>query len=165
VKLIKQEKNYTCGCACMRMVLDHFEMPVPTEVEMIEILDTDNVSGTRLDNLLLSAAQDFNLKTIHGVDSNIERVDGLHEKGWAVLLMVSVDVPHLVIYNGYNGNHIELLDPFFGQKYLLKSKFDSNRQHHPHYRWRAIKDEFKDLIGYDFEDLNHNKAFVAFKPK
>lgn len=165
MKLIKQEDNYTCACASFRMVLDHLEMEVPTEKEMIEFFDTDPKRGTTEENIILSASQDFGLKVLTGEDSNIERVENLRQRGYVVLLIVSVDVPHLVVYNGHNGNHIELYDPAFGILHLNKKKFESNKQYHPQYRWRALKEEFADLKGFELDHFNNNKAFIAFKKR
>jgi len=167
MELIKQETEYTCGCASMRMVLNKLGLDIPSEERLAILLKTNDKQGTKPEDLVSVASEHFNLKVLEGQNSRVDEIEKLHQRGYVVLLIISIDVPHIVVYNGHNGNHVQIYDPWYGIQSVNKRKFDSNRQQHPHYRWRALKKEFKDLEkdGYDLKHCNHNKAFIAFKKK
>lgn len=123
MKYFKQETAYTCGCACFRMVLSEFDLPVPSEEEMISILGTIPESGTHYDSLV-KVAEKYGLKCQYGEFGIIEHLDTLITDGWSIIIAYSVDVPHFSIYSGSNGNHLFLKDPYFGERVPhLISKF------------------------------------------
>lgn len=159
----KQETNYTCGCASMRMVLANLKLPVPEEEEMIKLLDTNDQRGTHPDTLV-EYAKGLGLDVLFEEDSTMNRVQELHNSGYVVTLLISVDVPHIIVYGGGDNNHFTALDPYFGISKFRVRKFDSNKQMHPLYRWRIVQKEFaKDFPDHKFYDKDYNKTLIAFK--
>jgi len=161
MKLIRQDEFYTCGCACMRMVLNNFGLVVPSELEMIKLLNTNKTQGTPVKSLI-AAGDIFGLYAYIEEDASLELAEYLKSHGYELIFIISVDVPHYVVYDGHNNNHVKLYDPFFGITSVLNKKFESNKQMHPHYRWRFIPSEFKHIELADFGNDNYNKSFIAY---
>lgn len=164
INLIKQEKSYTCACACLRMVFSTFNMQDVPEEELEYLLDTDDISGTSLTDFIVTATQDFNLKVLTKENTSLEKVEKLFSKGYAIILLISTEIPHMVIYDGIENDILHILDPALGRISIDKNVFESNSQKYPNYRWRVIKSEFNHLKEFDFENLNIHKSIIALKP-
>jgi predicted double-glycine peptidase len=159
----EQQKDYTCGCACVRMAISHFEDEVPTELYLEEVLKTLSNKGTH-PNQIKQYFLDKGYDVVEENNSSIERVRHFYEKDYVVMLAVSVDVPHFTIYNGDNGNHIFLFDPYFGEISKLLSKFLSPKNIYPFYRWRVIAEEFKKYYPEaNFDDEESYNYFLAVR--
>lgn len=168
MRLYKQETDYTCGCACVRMIIGHFETEedVPYEMDLEKVLDTNDRQGTD-PKTIVEYLQKRGYDVVIKDESNIEEVDSYHRDGWAVMLIISVDAPHYTMYAGNNGNHIDFLDPYFGVVHHRIKKFVSEKTNHPSYRWKLNPKEFKKLyeMGYSFDDKKSNRCFIAAKIK
>lgn len=141
-----QEKFYTCGPACLRMILADFNINT-SEEDLEQILGTNNTIGTTPENLIAGAAH-YNLQVKSGESATFEHLDTLIQEGWLIIVAYALDVPHYSIYDGNNGNHVFLRDPFFGPKNaILKRKFD-----------KAWKVDHK-----GFETYHCQKWYVAYK--
>jgi predicted double-glycine peptidase len=160
ITIYKQKTYYTCGCATIQMVLGYFKMPVPTEEEMVSILNTKPEEGTSYDNLI-SGAKNFGLHCLYGENGDFDKLNEYIEDGWLPIIAYSLDAPHFSVYLGHNGNHIKLADPFSGQiqHYLLK-KFIRNQ-------WKVNEKDYKKIIqeyGLSFSyNLNTVKWWAVFK--
>lgn len=168
MRYFKQETNYTCGCACVRMALSKFTADIPTEQELVVILKTQSNSGTdpeEIKNYFLG----LGYEVIEKNDSTIKEVEKLFQDGYAVFLAVSVDVPHFVLYGGHNNNHIKFLDPYFGEVYRQIHKFESEKHRYPVLRWKVQIDEFAKYLpetlmkGLTEKKKNSNKYFMAVR--
>lgn len=163
MKYFKQETNYTCACAVFRMILSHFQEDVPSESEIATILKTGPVCGTH-PHTIKEVAPLYDLDILEGENGNLEDLDKLIEDGWVVTMLISVDVPHYVIYLGNNGNHASFNDPWYGENvgHLVK-KFISPNQRYPFYRWKIHAKEFDKYYPADFSSYQSTKGWIAFK--
>jgi len=123
MKYYKQEKNYTCGVACLRMVLSAQGLPDIDEDTLEEMIECVPESGTHYKSMV-SFADKFDLDCISHEGGTVEEIDELTKQGWSVVVAYSVDVPHFALYEKCNDNHLFLCDPFFGEHVAhLKKKF------------------------------------------
>ena len=163
MKYFKQEKSYTCGCACVRMAISHLGDVVPGEEELEDLLGTNDTSGTdpvRIVEFLKE--QGYQVVSRHG--SNVDEVESYFRDGWFVMLAISIDVPHFTVYGGHNGNHVKFHDPFFGGLHVLLRKLKSRNTTFPHLRWRVVVEEFKEPFPqYDFSGKESDRFFIAAK--
>lgn len=117
-----QKTNYTCGPACIRMVLSKWGIEV-SEEELVKQMHTNDKEGTKPEEMV-SIASKFGLKVFTKQHATLEELDKLLREGWMVIVAYSVDVPHYAVYAGSNEQHIFLNDPFFGERFaFLKKKF------------------------------------------
>ena len=158
----KQEKDYTCGCACFRMILSHFNMEVPSEHNLEKEMNT-SFSNTGTDySDMKKIGEKYGLIVKDGINGNLNELDKLINDRWIIVLGISLDVPHFVIYLENNGNHIFLNDPFRGErsnfllKKFLKYHWDINDK-----KYQNLKKHFPDL---NFDPIyNRHKYWIAYK--
>ena len=85
MEYFKQEKDYTCGCACVKMALSMFE-PEFIEEELLEKeLDTKPNRGTDPKNVE-KIFIDRNYDVVSKEHSSVEEIQKYFEEGWAVFL-------------------------------------------------------------------------------
>lgn len=113
MKYFKQEKDYTCGPACFRMVMSEFDMPDIAEEELETIMGTSPEMGTYYD-LMVDAGHKFELATISGERVTIDLIDKLTKGGWVVIVAYSLDAPHYSIYKKFEDDKVYLCDPITG---------------------------------------------------
>ena len=165
MKYYKQEKNYTCGCACFQMVLSRLginNIPSQDDLELSMNTSLSN-TGTHYDDMK-RIGLDYGFDVIDGVDGTIDDIDQLTKDGWVVVLGISLDVPHFVVYLDNNGNHIFFNDPFRGERsnFYLKKFLRNN--------W-DINDSKYTMLKYDYPDLvfdpamNRHKYWIAYRNK
>ena len=159
----KQEKNYTCGCACFKMILSELKPNIEiSEFELEVQMNTsmDN-TGTHYDDLV-RIGEEYGLEVLHGVDGNLEYLDKLKADGWVVALGISLDVPHFVIYLNNNGNHIFMDDPFRGpnSNFQIK-KFLRNHWLIDHKKYKVLETDYPDLV-FD-PDMDRYRYWIAYK--
>lgn len=165
MKFLGQEREYTCGCACVRMAISHFSNEIPTERELETILETNSETGTSMEKVV-DYFKSIYYDVIAENNSNIQRVRELYKDGYVILMTISVDVPHFTIYNGDNNNHIFFYDPYFGETSRILQKFLSEKTIFPFYRWRVVASEFtKYFPNTDFSTEESNNYFIAVKLK
>lgn len=161
-----QEKDYTCGCASLKMALSKFiaEDMLPSEISLEQELKTNDRIGTHPDAIVLAAeSRGFQVK--RGELGDYQTLQELLSDGYAVMLMISVDVPHWVVVEEINPTHIFFKDPYFGDRLARdRKKFASDKQTYPNYRWRIIASEFKKYLpDYDFTELQSTRGWLAIK--
>lgn len=164
MKYFKQETFYTCGCACFRMVLSHFFDVVPSESKLEKEMHTaPENTGTSYEDMN-SIGDKYGLQTKQGENGKLAELDKLVEDGWVVILGISLDVPHFVVYLENNGNHIFLNDPFRGERSnFLVSKFLRNHWEVNDQKYRMLKFDYPDLV-FDPE-MNTKGWWLAYKLK
>lgn len=166
-----QEKNYTCGCACFRMVLSEFlgksKIPyeiVPDELYLEKEMNTSmENTGTHYKDMM-RIGRNYGLHVKEGVDGNLDDLDKLREEGWVVVLGISLDVPHFVIYLGNNGNHIFMDDPFRGANSNFQvNKFLRNHWDINHKKYKILETDYPDLV-FD-PKMNRKGYWIAYRNK
>jgi ABC-type bacteriocin/lantibiotic exporter with double-glycine peptidase domain len=164
MKYFKQETNYTCAVACLRMVISHFEEEVPSEEELAAELETNDQIGTHPEKLAeVAIKRGYNV--LIGNKAKLHDLDHLRDKGCAIVLLVSVDVPHLVVYLGNNNNHAFFHDPFFGENVAHRVKYieKGDNVQYPLFRWRIVSKEFEKYWPYSFESYESQQGYIAFQ--
>lgn len=148
MKQYHQEKDYTCGPACLRMVLSDFGMET-TEKFLENMMDTNERTGTSYDSLIKCATQKWTLYCKSGQDGTVEQLEHLTSIGWTVVVCYMLGtMPHYAIYHSNNGHHIFLRDPAFRKNHsVLPHKFLKN--------WK--------VEGKNFEKQKSVGWYAAFK--
>jgi hypothetical protein len=146
------------------MMLSKFSDNIPTEQELSLLLETNDKVGTH-PHKIAEIAQSMGLAVLHGEDGTIENLTELTDDGFVVLLAISVDVPHWVVFLKANPVHLFVHDPFFGANRSFEiRKFTSEKQKFPHPRWFINPVELKKYVPeYDFTEVASNRLWVAFK--
>ena len=160
----KQETDYTCGVACLRMLFSAFTQEVPSEQDLMIELATNDKIGTHPDKIKEVATKyGYEVKT--GENGTMALLDELRYDGYVIMLAISVDVPHWVVYLKNNNNHVFFNDPYFGEMLSRKIReFISPNQNYPHYRWKVKSSEFKKYLPeYNFDEVESNKLWIAIK--
>lgn len=155
MKYFKQETDYTCAIACLRMVLSTVMEDVPSEEELAIKLKSNELHGTNPHEIVdyLNSSAPFYAKYIE--NGTIDDIREELKYGNLIILLISVDVPHCVIYLNDNNNHMFVHDPYFGENkaYVLK-KFLSSRTNYPSARWSTdLKSVEKHHPDIDFAEL------------
>lgn len=120
----QQEKDYSCGAACVRSLLDHFQIP-ETEPRLRKLLGTDPKAGT-LPEEIIALLEAFGL--IVDARDNLTPAE-LHKA-------INADCPvicccqmhgggHWVVIEGMDENGLDILDPSEGHKKLSYKSWDS----------------------------------------
>jgi predicted double-glycine peptidase len=115
MQYFKQEKDYTCGVACFRMVMSAQGLPDVDEDTLETIMGTTWDSGTSYDKMV-AAGKKFGLSCVHGQGVTLDFVDKLSKSGWTVVLAYSLDVPHYSVYTKLDSGQVFLCDPHLGEK-------------------------------------------------
>ncbi len=161
IKYFKQETDYTCGPACVRMMLSKFGIE-SFEMELEALLETMPNSGTHYEKFNV-LTEKYGLQKQEGEGNTIEMLNHLQkltDDGWVCILAYSLDVPHYSIFSGYNGNHVFLRDPYRGEKVAeYARKFIK--------QWKVIPKEFEKLskiMNLNFDGIKPTRGWwVAFK--
>lgn len=164
MKFFNQETFYTCGCACFRMVLDHFNLNVPRENDLAKQMHTTpENTGTSYEDMIRIGLK-YNLDVKYGQNGNLSYLDKQIREGWVVILGISLDVPHYVIYLENNGNHIFFNDPFRGERSNMElKKFLKNHWFIDHKKYRFITLEYPE-IKFD-STIDTYRWWIAYKLK
>lgn len=141
IKFIKQETDYTCAIACIRMITDS-EL---SENELSTLSKTSEKYGTHPDDIVKTLEYlGYESFIIEGKDNGIDLVRQYHKNGYNIILLISVDVPHCVVFLTENNNHIFYHDPYFGSNKSCSIKnFTSNKRKYPNIRWLVETDSLK----------------------
>ena len=129
--------------ACLRMAISQFFKIVPSEEVLEKELNTNDKIGTHPDKIQ-EVAEKYGLKVLKGENGDLNDLDKLIEQNYVIALLISVDVPHFVIYLENNGNHIFFNDPFFGEgTAVILKKFLSPNSKGYTCRWKIHPEDFK----------------------
>ena len=116
VPLCKQEFNYSCMAACVRMVLAHHGRSL-AEAELRQLLDT-RADGTKARNLTAVASLGFEVQ----LDSaNLSQLREALATGLPPIVFVDtgsldywkIDCAHVAVVVGIDDTSVYLNDPFF----------------------------------------------------
>jgi len=117
VPFYKQEKDWNCGPACMRMVLEALGIK-KSEDEMARLLGTDKLKWTR-NRSFAEVAEKLKLNYTVRRNSTIKEMQKLHKDGWLIIigyLLPKEAVGHHAVLKNIDKKNIYLLDPDLGPK-------------------------------------------------
>ncbi len=123
IPFYRQEKNYTCGPASMRMVLESVGLR-KSEKELARLLETNRISGT-WNISFIKLAKKYKLKYVVNSNSDIKELKHLLRNSYYVIVCYFNSIEkkgHYSVTNKIGNKYIYLLDPWFGPdlKYPLK---------------------------------------------
>lgn len=168
MKYFEQKTHYTCAAACFRMMLSQFfpdESFIPSEEQLERMLKIDQYSGTDPKEIIELGFEVFNLYSFYEPIGSLEQIADLASKGFVIMLLVSIDSPHCIIYLKHDHEKIYYHDPMFGEnKSFSLELFCSHKQSFPFLRWRIKSEEFKKYWpDIDFSRIESSEGFMAFK--
>jgi ABC-type bacteriocin/lantibiotic exporter with double-glycine peptidase domain len=124
VQHYKQEKEYTCGPATMRMVLKSFGI-TRSEKQLSKILKTEKRQWTPFKDLAI-VPKKFNLKYVEKENSSISELRKLMEQKYKIIvchldLQDHIRLGHYSVVKKIDKNKIYFLDPYYGpnQKFSI----------------------------------------------
>lgn len=115
VTYFEQETSYTCGPACMRMVLDSLGIH-KTERQISILLGTNRIRGTRHRDFV-SLAEKYKLRYSVHRNSSLEDLKYYYRKGYRIIVCYSHPIikgGHYAIIKAIKGNRVTLMDPIDG---------------------------------------------------
>jgi predicted double-glycine peptidase len=116
----KQETNYTCGAAAMRMVLEYFGIK-KSEKQIVNLLGTNKVRGTWIKNFP-SLAERLKLNYIVKRNSRIEDLKEYQKKGYQIIICYLIPkdkVDHYSVLKKIDSKNIYFFDPWYGAEHKL----------------------------------------------
>lgn len=163
--LVRQEKNYTCGCACVNALLEFYGEETYSEADMCELIDATTQYGTSYKSIA-SFFKKEGYHVFHKQNLTIEDLKRFLDHEHPVLVCLQAwseqkDVDytdkwnsgHYLIAVGYNSSSLIFMDPSLKDTlgYLPIEGFES--------RWH-------DTDGAEDEELIHfGMVIMGPKPK
>jgi predicted double-glycine peptidase len=119
----KQEKEYTCGAAAMKMALEYLGIE-KTEKQLIRLLKTEKIRGTYTKNF---ASVLKKLKINFVIKSNTTIYDLRHFQNKGYLIIVNYFLPaekcdHYAVLRKIDWKFVYLFDPWYGPEHRYKRK-------------------------------------------
>lgn len=114
----KQETDYSCGAAAMRMVLGSLEIR-KTEKELARLLNTAPKHGTWFRDFI-TVSRKFNLDYISQADGDITQLKTLMKQGYSIIvcyLLLKEKCDHYSVIKKVDKNTIHFFDPWFGKNH------------------------------------------------
>ena len=123
IPYFKQETDWTCGPAVMRMILASFGIQ-KTEEELAEQLETNTEKGTLYGNLL-KLAERYGFRHMSDINGNLNDLKNLIKEGFKVIVCYycpEEDTDHYAIVKDIDSDFVYLLDPWYGPDYSFSLK-------------------------------------------
>lgn len=155
-----QSTDYTCAISCILMVMDELNPNHSyEEMELAERCNTTPDKGTHpLDIINFFNENGYTAKYYE--NGNINQLEYHKSKGEYVIMIVSVDVPHCVVYKGNNNNHFFFDDPWYGENQSrVIRKFDKGGSKYPIMRWEVETGSLKKY--YPQIDFSKIESYVG----
>ena len=156
-KYFEQEKKWTCGPACARMMLADMGIEA-TEQDLVEVLEASfEGGGTRTDKWI-------NLSDVYGVEvktgsvESLEELESLRKDGWELTLNVFDGLPHYIRYRGVTDHKVLYWNPYFFKDSDMKKKAFMER-------WYVDTDNYFELGVINCERLVMDKWYVGIRKK
>ncbi len=115
IKFSEQETEYTCGPACMRMILSSLNLN-KSEKQLVKELRTNKVSGTKHKNLFRFAKKK-KWSYVIGNNAYLDELKNLMKKDYFIIVdyyIPSQKTNHYSIIKKITKERIYLIDPYFG---------------------------------------------------
>ncbi len=120
---LKQEKDYTCLPATIRIVLKHFKVNIAEG--LIAKVSNTSKRGTNLEEAAESV-EAFGFKAIELEEASLAELVEFLDKNLPVIAVVDAEyLPygkiglHAIVVNGIEGNRISFIDPALGKEFSL----------------------------------------------
>ena len=120
----KQETNYTCGAAAMRMALESFGIR-RSEKQVARVLKTNKVRGTWPRNFT-PVAERFKLNHATMRNATIKDLKEFQKKGYIIIVCYSptgITCDHYSVVKRVDNKKIYLLDPDIGEDHEYSLTF------------------------------------------
>ena len=120
----EQETNYTCGPACMRMVLESLGIK-KSERKLVKLMKANKVRGTWPAEFP-KAAEKFQLNYIVSRNSTIKQLIKAREEGYVIILCYffpQYGLDHYSILKRITSKHIYFWDPLIGEDHRYDLKY------------------------------------------
>jgi ABC-type bacteriocin/lantibiotic exporter with double-glycine peptidase domain len=117
----KQETNWTCGAAAMRMILEACSI-TKTEKQVVKLVETNKVRGTYAKSFP-KAAEKFKLNYSVYRNATIDDMRSMMHKGYHILTGYYVPrekVDHYAVIKHIDEDIIYILDPYYGPTHKYK---------------------------------------------
>jgi len=114
----KQEREYSCGAAAMRMVLENLGIK-KSENEIIKYLGTNKTKGT-MNKDFPRLAEKFKLNYFVKKNSSISDLKSLIRNGYNIIICYfypAEKIGHYSVIRKIDSNFIYFYDPLFGPKH------------------------------------------------
>lgn len=114
----KQEIDYTCGAASMRMALESCNIK-KSEKQIVKLLRTSKSKGTWNKDFPV-VAEKFKLNHVSMRDAAINDLKEYQKKGFAIIIGYFHPIEkfgHYAVLKKIDSKKIYLLDPYFGDKH------------------------------------------------
>lgn len=123
IPYFKQETNFTCSAACMKMILASLGIK-KSEKSLAKLIKTTRLHGALHKNFPI-IPEKYKLNYIVKRNSSFEELKRLQKEGYRIILSYYAfkgTIPHSAILKDINSKFIYLIDPWFGpeHKYPLK---------------------------------------------
>lgn len=119
----EQETNYTCGPACMRMVLAKIGIE-KSEKEVAKLLGTNKVVGTKNKDFV-NLAEKYKLQYSVHRNSSITNLNYFFKKGYQIIICYfhpKEKQGHYAVIRSMRNNKITLMDPIDGPNHTYSIK-------------------------------------------
>lgn len=137
----KQDTDYTCGAACMRMALEYFGIK-RSETYLAKILGTNKKRGTWLE-MLPEVAEKFRLDYDVLRKSSLSDIKRLQGEGFIVIVCYWYpldEFDHYSVIKKIDSTHVHFWDPWFGPKHKYSRRYflkvwEKKNNHDREKRW------------------------------
>lgn len=121
IKFHEQETKWTCGAACMKMILEACKIR-KSEKLLVKLLSTNKVRGTWL-RCFAQVAEKYKLNYIVQRDSTIRDLRDALENDYYILLAYYIPkekIDHYAVVKKIDDEFIYFYDPYYGPKHKYK---------------------------------------------
>lgn len=137
----KQETNYTCGAASMRMALAFCKIK-KSEKQITKLLGTNKTRGT-LDKSFPIVAENFKLNYISMRNAEINDMKKYNNNGFVIIVCYFCPLEnsyHYSVIKSIGTKYIYFYDPYFGKKHyyplsIFKKIWKSDPKYDKEKRW------------------------------
>jgi ABC-type bacteriocin/lantibiotic exporter with double-glycine peptidase domain len=120
IKYYKQETDWTCGAACMVMVLDHFKHR-NSEKRVAKLLKTNKVIGTR-EKAFPELCEQLRLDYVVERRASLNEIKLYLKKNFVVIVryeLIQDRVEHYTVIHSIGKKYMYLHDPILGPDHRL----------------------------------------------
>jgi len=112
IPYFKQETEYTCGAACVRMILASMGVK-KTEKQIVNLLKTNKRKGT-WHKMIPKLAEKYKFDYVVERNGKMSDLRNYYKKGWKIIICYLSDkIPHYSVLRKINWHSIYLFDPAF----------------------------------------------------
>ncbi|PIZ83865.1 hypothetical protein COX97_00270 [Candidatus Pacearchaeota archaeon CG_4_10_14_0_2_um_filter_05_32_18] len=155
LKYFKQDKDYTCGPACLEMVFSYFGKKI-SKANLVKLAKTKK-SGTNHINMIKVARKDGFYCYVHN-NSSINQIKHFIDADLPVIVNYiepKSDDGHYAVVVGYKGNKIILDDPWNGKNFKItikefKKRWYDYHKKHKYSKWILVLSKKRFNLGKQY---------------